>query len=438
MLFYIDSLSLVMMVLVSYVALCVASFASRYLSGDSQQCFFYAVLAALVCTVFLMVSADHLLLLLATWLGSNILLTRLMLHKREWEAARQSAILAMKNYVGGFIFLAVAFFMLYMITGETSVHRILSKPIPGAWAEFSSMLILLAAMTQSALWPFHGWLTSSLNSPTPVSAMMHAGLVNGGGFILVRFSPLFLSHAWLLNVVFIVGIVTAMIATFWQLMQHDVKRMLACSTMAQMGFMVAQCGLGLFPAAVAHLCWHGLFKAYLFLSSGSAGQEKRLDLSYPPSMQPFLMALILGVLGAFTFALVNGQRMFVTDTRLFLRLIVLITAAQFVLPIVRGNAAAKIFLASLATVFIGCIYGLSVRLVEQMLLPLDVFNPQPFNILHFFACLMLVFAWLFSVFGVLFKPARYPDWRLRLYVWMLNASQPRPKTITAHRNAYQF
>jgi len=129
-------------------------------------------------------------------------------------------------------------------------------------------------MTQSAIWPFHTWLISSLNSPTPVSAIMHAGLINGGGFLLTRFAGLFVQSTGMLQVIFFLGLLTALIGTLWKLMQHDIKRMLACSTMGQMGFMIAQCGLGLFPAAIAHLCWHGLFKAYLFLSSGSAAHEK--------------------------------------------------------------------------------------------------------------------------------------------------------------------
>ena len=107
---------------------------------------------------------------------------------------------------------------------------------------------------------------------------MHAGLINGGGFLLARFAPMLAIQPPILNLIFIAGITTALLGTLWKLMQSDVKRMLACSTMGQMGFMIAQCGLGLFPAAVAHLSWHGLFKAYLFLSTGSAAKEKRLDL----------------------------------------------------------------------------------------------------------------------------------------------------------------
>lgn len=257
-LFHVDNLSLIMMGLVGFVTLCVASFSSRYLNGDKKQTSFYINLITLALTIFLMVNADHIGLFLVSWAGSNFFLTRLMLHKSGWEAARQSSILALKNFGLGFVFLGTAFLLLYRATGMVSIRSIVSAPIETSMAIISSLLLLLAAMTQSALWPFHRWLTSSLNSPTPVSSIMHAGLVNGGGFLLVRFAPLISKEPIVLGLIFVAGIATALIGTLWKLMQSDIKRMLACSTMSQMGFMVVQCGLGLFPAAIAHLCWHGL------------------------------------------------------------------------------------------------------------------------------------------------------------------------------------
>ena len=317
-LIFLDRLALVMMALVSFVGLSVASFSSRYLRGDRRQGRFYLHLAALLLSLGLLVSADHLLLFFVTWAVSNLLLVRLMLHKPEWRAARESSWLALKNFSLGFLFLAGAFLILYEISGETSIQAILRGDVGAKRFLFAAGLIFLSAMTQSALWPFHRWLTSSLNSPTPVSAIMHAGLVNGGGFLLARFAPLFLRQPAVLNAMFLMGVATALLGTLWKLMQSDIKRMLACSTMGQMGFMMAQCGLGLFPAAIAHLCWHGLFKAYLFLSSGSAAQEKRLDLEGPPRTGHFFLALACGAAAAALFSLVSGKELLTWDVHLFL------------------------------------------------------------------------------------------------------------------------
>jgi NAD(P)H-quinone oxidoreductase subunit 5 len=267
---------------------------------------------------------------------------------------------------------------------------------------------------------------------------MHAGLVNGGGFLLARFSPMLAEQSTILNTIFIAGIVTAILGTLWKLMQSDIKRMLACSTMSQMGFMLAQCGLGLFPAAVAHLCWHGLFKAYLFLASGSAAQEKRLDLDYPPSFKDCLSALICGLVGAFLFTLASDKNIFAGDTTLFLITLATIAGTQFALPIVRGSSAIKLPLALVSSSITGAVYGLSVRLIEGVLVPLGMSHPQPLNVLHIVALVILVAAWLGFLFARKPEGKALPDWMLKTYVCMLNASQPHPKTVTAHRNHYQF
>lgn len=437
-LFYIDALSFIMMALVGFVALCVASFSMRYLNGDRKKTSFFVILAGLVASVFVMVSADHMLLFLVFWMMSNILLARLMLHKREWEAARQSARLAFKNFVVGSVFLATAFGLLYAQTGQASIQAMLTAPLDTVWAISIGGLIVLVAMSQSALWPFHRWLTSSLNSPTPVSAVMHAGLVNGGGFLLARFAPMLAEQPVILGVMFVAGLVTALLGTLWKLMQSDIKRMLACSTMGQMGFMVAQCGLGLFPAAVAHLCWHGLFKAYLFLASGAAAQEKRLDLDYPSSVSQFTIALVCGALGAVVFAQTSGKDIFAGDTTLFLIVLAMIAGTQFALPIVRGQGRAKVLLAVIATVVMGALYGGSVMLVEHILAPVAILMPQPLSVVHVIGLCVLVSAWLFILFAKGKGKRTSPAWMLKAYVGMLNASQPHPKTVTAHRNQYQY
>ncbi|WP_290798256.1 proton-conducting transporter membrane subunit [Flavihumibacter sp. UBA7668] len=436
--FHFDTLAFVIMALVALVALTIGSFSLRYLRGDRQQAAFYLNLTALVPTIFLMVGADHLLLLLATWAISNGLLTRLMLHKTEWEAARQSALLARRNFILGIAFLAAAFLLFYQLTGETSLQAILATSMDPYWKITGCLLVLLAAMTQSALWPFHRWLTSSLNSPTPVSALMHAGLVNGGGFLLARFAPLYLKEPVLLNILFVAGMITALTGTLWKLMQTDIKRMLASSTMAQMGFMIVQCGLGLFPAAIAHLCWHGLFKANLFLASGAAAKEKRLDLDYPPAVKDLLIALFCGAIAACMFSLSSNKQPGVFDTELFLQFLALIAGAQFTLPIIRRNAKTGWITGIFAALLMGSFYGGSIYLIEQALVPVGISMPQELNLLHFLGAACLLISWLALLFIRPVKNQSYPDWLLKIYVRLLNASQPHPKTITTHRNSYQF
>lgn len=445
--FYIDNLAIIMMSLISFIGIVVISFSIRYLQGDRKQARFFLNMIISILTILVMVSTDHIFLLLIAWSLGNLFFTRLMLHKNEWAAARASSNLAFKNFILVFLFSSLAFCSLYYISDETSIQAILnyvqsnnrafnsdvvsSNDVFQNWLTFSAFFLFLSAMSQSALWPFHRWLISSMNSPTPVSAMMYAGFINGGGFILARFAPIFLEQPFILNLIFIIGIISALLGTLWKLMQHDVKRMLACSTIGQMGFMIAQCGLGLFAAAITHLCWYGLFKAYLFLSSGSAAQIKYINLKYPPKIKHFMLALLCGIGGTGAFALINNYSIMVFDTRLFLIGITLVGCTQFSLHLIKYTPL-------VATVLMGSIYGLNVSVIVSALKDLNIEQPQALNILHIYAFIILTIAWL-SIMFLRHKNLKRPrDWMLKLYVAMLNASQPHSKTITTCRNQYQY
>lgn len=225
-----DALALIMILLTAYVGICVMSFASRYLKGDLQYRSFFFYILLLLVSVVIMVGSDDLQVLWVFFCVANLLLVRLMIHKSSWRAARASGILAAKNYLFSAASLLLAFLCFYF-TSEDMQISLLEKQAVSPGILCGLCFLFVAAMAQSAIWPFHRWLLSSLNSPSPVSAIMHAGLVNGGGFLLVRFSPLYLQYSALLDVIFVIGMVTAFLGILWKLMQNDVKRMLACSTM---------------------------------------------------------------------------------------------------------------------------------------------------------------------------------------------------------------
>lgn len=437
--FHFDTLSAIMSGLIGFIGLCVAAFSWRYLKGDHGQGRFFITLGLMISALFVLVSADHIAFFLSAWAGANLLLIKLMVHKESWQAARESGRLTFKHFVFGFVAMAGGFTLLYTQTGETSIQTLITGSYDPVILAGALSLITIGAMVQCGLWPFHRWLISSLNSPTPTSAIMHAGLVNGGGFLLARLAPLYIQLPDLLTALFVVGMLTALVGTFWKLMQSDVKRMLACSTMGQMGFMIAQCGLGLFPAAVAHLCWHGVFKAYLFLASGGVAQEKRLDLGYPPSIKVFALSLLCGLAGAWTFVWAGHFNIAAGDTTLFLVGLAFIAAAQLAMPILKNAALKALPLAGVVTALAGALYGFSVHAFESLLAPMALMQPQELNALYVIGFAALFIAWISILFGR--NPERssnMPGWMLWAYVAMLNASQPHPKTITAHRNHYQY
>lgn len=443
-LFNFDLLAILMTVLIVFVSLTVATFAMRYIKGDTKYSKFFLLIGLLVSSLIFMVSADNLVVFLLAWGCCNATLVLLMINKSTWRAAKASGILAAKMYFIGFAFIASGFFLLYSITGQSSIQLINNYDFNNhnensPFIICALLFLLVGAMIQSAIWPFHKWLISSLNSPTPVSAIMHAGLVNGGGFLLIRFAPLYLDYPIILTIIFAIGLSTAIIGTLFKLVQNDIKRMLACSTMAQMGFMMAQIGLGLFSAALAHLCYHGLFKAYLFLTSGGAAQEKRVVLDYPPSKISFCCALLCGIVGSYSFAWVGNKAWISYDTNLLIVFIAFVASSQCALSILARNSIKILPLAMIAAIIVGGVYGLSIHLIESFMLPMNLIWSQPINAVHIFGIALLFASWLAVLFvRNLNGQISQPRWIIRLYVKVVNASQPNPDTVTTHRNQYKY
>lgn len=437
-LFRSDNLSWVMAGLILFVIVNVTAYSSRYLAGDRNRFRHRLCVLLLGISVTMMAFADHLLLLLATWTASNLLLVRLMIHKGQWAAARNSGLLALKTFGLGFAFLGSGFWLVADGMGTALISKMVSSPASPTPAISAGLaLVALAAMTQCATWPFHRWLISSLNSPTPVSALMHAGLVNGGGFLLVRMAPLYAKQPTLLHALFVVGLVTAVVGTFWKLMQTDVKRMLACSTMGQMGFMLMQCGMGLFAPAMSHLCWHGLFKAYLFLSTGSVVKEKRsILLGGTPTFANLLLAMLIGVGGAAVFAQISGTDLNIKDTSCLMIAMAFMVAAQLAIGLLDKHLSFSRAAASIvAGVGAGGLYGLSIRLFDTVLGTQHLSQPQPIDGLYAIGLAIIGLLWIAMVLNLPGRIQTTRAWK-RLYIVSLNASQPHPATITSTRTAY--
>ncbi|MBI1319469.1 MAG: proton-conducting membrane transporter [Candidatus Hydrogenedens sp.] len=437
-LFRADSLAWVMSGLIVFVIINVRSYAMRYLAGDRFQRWHRFLVLVLGGGVLAMVFANHLLVLLAGWMVSNLTLVRLMIHKGEWRAARYSGWLAFRSFGLGFVLLGAGFWLLAESAGTASIEALVQQDELNAMGFAGLLLVAIAALIQSAAWPFHGWLTSSLNAPTPVSALMHAGIVNGGGFLLVRLAPLFAGETLLMHALFILGLATAVVGTFWKLLQTDIKRMLACSTMGQMGFMLMQCGMGLWAPAISHLCWHGLFKAYLFLSSSSVVGEKHSIVS-AAALSParLVLASLSGLGGAVVFAQTSGIPVSLRDTSCLMAILAVTAAAQVSVGLLRRPLSAFLMLGTFAAgAGAGGLYGVNIHLIEAALGSLHLPPPQPLDAVYTAGVIVILAVWAALLFNL---PARFQShdrWK-QIYVASLNASQPHPQTVTANRTAYQ-
>jgi NAD(P)H-quinone oxidoreductase subunit 5 len=269
--FRLDAVAATMGLLVSFLGAVVLNFSRNYLSGEPGQARFFSWMSLTLGSVLTLVLSGQLLLLLAAWAATSLCLHRLLLFYPERAGA---AFAARKKFVfsrlGDACLLAAAL-ILYAHHGTFDLAAIFADLAQGNRGGVGWAAVLLAgcAMLKSAQFPFHSWLPDTMETPTPVSAFMHAGVVNAGGFLVVRLAPIFAAAPCASALLALVGALTAAFGAIVMLAQPSVKRALAYSTIAQMGFMVLQCGLGAYALALLHIAAHSLYKAHAFLTSGS-------------------------------------------------------------------------------------------------------------------------------------------------------------------------
>lgn len=274
---YYDGLTAAMFLLISFVGFVIARFCIRALDGDPGQGRFYRWLAFTLGAALLMVVSGNLAMFTAAWMAMSFGLHHLLEHypDRPWAiwAARKKFLISRLGDVLLLAALALTFWSFgsvdYGVVFAKAEAFRLGTAAPDSCLPWIGILYVLGAMTKSAQFPFHSWLPDTMEAPTPVSALMHAGIINAGGFLVLRLSPIVsLSHV-ALDILALVGAFTALFGGLVMVSQTSIKRSLAFSTIAQMGFMMLQCGLGAFSAALLHIIAHSLYKAHAFLATGS-------------------------------------------------------------------------------------------------------------------------------------------------------------------------
>lgn len=268
-----DLVSLVMLSLVSFIGWVVLRYAGTFLDGEKRQGAFTGWMTATLAAVLLLVQSGTLLQLVIGWVATSLLLHQLLLFYPDRIAAQRAA---RKKFIvsrAGDVALIGAALCLWQAYGTGEISAILEAARSGSASLLTILaagLLALTALLKSAQFPTHGWLTEVMETPTPVSALLHAGVVNAGGFLLIRFADVMLLAPGVLAMLVMIGGFTAIFGSMVMLTQPAVKTSLAWSTVAQMGFMILQCGLALFPIALLHIVAHSLYKAHAFLSSGTA------------------------------------------------------------------------------------------------------------------------------------------------------------------------
>jgi NAD(P)H-quinone oxidoreductase subunit 5 len=274
--FRLDLISATMLLLVSFVGWIVVRYARVYLDGETRHGVFMAWLATTLAMVMLLVTAGSLIQLLGAWIATSLALHKLLLFYPDRVAAQRAARKKFVTARAGDAALLGAALLLFSTYGTTDMPAILAAAhagMGGYAAMGAAGLLAIAALLKSAQFPLHGWLTEVMEAPTPVSALLHAGVINAGGFLLIRFADVMLLAPGVLAVLVMAGGFTALFGGLVMLTQPAVKTSLAWSTVGQMGFMIMQCGLALFPLALLHIVLHSLYKAHAFLASGGAVEQ---------------------------------------------------------------------------------------------------------------------------------------------------------------------
>ena len=431
--FRINGFTLLIWSTVLFFSALLSSYSKNYLKGFMYHQRFTLLSLGFTFSVMLFVASNHLLPLLLAWFGMSFFMAGLIGVNLDWGEAVEAGKYALRFFLSGGILLSVGLIILAYQINDYTLNSIIQNidSIPNHIVLISAILIITAAIIQSAIYPFHRWLLSAMTAPTPASALMHAGFVNASGILLTLFSVVLIASDTL-TLIFIIGGLTAIIAQFTKLLQVNVKQKLACSTIAQMGFMIMQCGLGFFNAAIAHLILHGFYKAYLFLS---AGEEVLRTVPKTPEkirIKPLqaIAVLIFGGLGALLFIFLTGKTS-LTNSSIFLTLIVAITVGQATYNIVKQSILTYAEKLSVSAILF--IVGISVYALFYNGVTTIISEMPMVDVPHELTVLQIAFSIIFIIGFFLMKLSYYRNtpW---LYVKLLNLSQPYKKTIFSYKS----
>ena len=460
--FYVDRLSAIMMTLITGVSVIIYNYSVGYMYQDRHARRYLAMICLTDFVLICMVSSSNLMMLFLFWQVLSYLLYVLAHnhgHAGTLEGAFKTFTLLRVADMAFLAGIALAYQLYGTLEFQELFVRAAQTPIalslwPGmeiSGVTAVTLLFFVGAMGKSAQFPIHFWLPGSLFAPTPVHALLHAGIINAGGFLINRLAPLFGLSSTTLHVAFVVGTMTAILGASMMLAQNDIKKTLGFSTIGQMGYMIMECGLGAFSLAVFHLIAHGLFKATVFLNCGNVIHKARQEPHFPhPDHQEegesfsrltwstgfvttlFIPLLILLVThGVLRISLLESQ-----GTVIFL-FFIWITSSQAILTLTRLRAVAswKVSAAMLLTLlFVVFVYLFAVVSFTAFLYP----DPEEvasyfqaaalpnwlFDVMIVMATLMTISGWTYLYMRAHGRTMWLPTWiesvRIRLYVLFIN------------------
>lgn len=354
----------------------VQSFGRRQLRAEPRQWWFATAISVLTASVIVMIAAPTVLVFAAAWTIVGLALVALLrLYPGLPQAARATRATATAEAIGlGALWSAVVW--LLVREGADIPVGDLAGAVAGLPADAATALALLlvvAGLARSGQVPFAGWLPTTVVTPAPVSAIMHAGVVNGMTFLVIFFSPLVATSLAAMAVIFAAGAASLAVGIAGMIVRPDVKGRLVASTTAQMGFMVMTLGVGAFAVAIFHLMGHGLYKATLFLRAGSVIDDARLALGRrAPALPPLPQTVVaLTLPGAAILATTLALHPQPSATTLLLALFGCATGAALLLAWFSSPGLSGLLQAAgaLAVAGAGSLYAVVIAAAEVALAP---------------------------------------------------------------------
>jgi NADH-quinone oxidoreductase subunit L len=282
---YITPLSIILIFFVSAISLVIHLYSTRYMYDEEGYARYFILLDLMIAVIFGLAIVNNLMIMATFWHMMGVILYFLLVHNFRKKQTYKYAFYTFFTHLLADIPFLLAIYLIYNYYSTLDLKFFLETAIGAKSLYFAgtnisvisliALFIMFSAIIKSAQFPFHMWLPFTLEGPNPVSALMHAGIVNAGAFIVNRFAPVFLHGTIALHVALVVGFITAILGSSLMLMQNDIKKALAYSTVGQMGYMMLEIGSGAFALAIYHMMVHGIFKASLFLGSGGIINEAR-------------------------------------------------------------------------------------------------------------------------------------------------------------------
>ena len=460
--FYIDRLSAVMMALIAGVGTIIYTYSIGYMYQDRNDRRYLALIGFTTCVLLCMVSSANLMMLFLFWQVLSYMLY-LLAHNHAHAATLEGAFRTFTLLrVGDVAFLA-GVLLAHSLYGTTEFPELFARAatstatvsllprieLNGATAV--TLLLFIGGMSKSAQFPLFIWLPRYLYAPTPATALLHAGIINAGGFLINRLAPLFSLSSTTLHIAFVVGTLTAILGATMMLAQNDIKNTLGFSTIGQMGYMIMECGLGAFSLAVFHLIAHGLFKATVFLNCGNIIHKARMEPHFPhtaPQAKEEGLSRLTWSIGFVTTLLIPLLILLVTHGILHIPLLesqgtviflffIWITSSQAILTLTRLRAVAswKVSAAMLLILlFVVFVYLFAVESFTAFLYPdpeevASYFHAAAlpnwlFDLIILVATVLTVVSWSYLYMRAHGRTMWMPAWidglRIRLYVLFMH------------------